>query len=175
MEQERMKCTECGEIKGITLFPRVKNGHPDRKLYCKKCSLRIAQQKIYARNQLAKQTNNLCLTCQKSLVGYMLNRKYCDSCMKGIERAWKKDSYIRNKKTYQTYFKEHKSEIYAKNREREHDRRKDIADRYVTKLLREKHGFTPEQLRTHPEIIEVKRLILKIKRECRTSQSSEKA
>jgi len=51
----------------------------------------------------------------------------------------------------------------------EANRRENVTDRYVSKLLREKNGFTIEQLKNNPSLLEIKRLIIKTKRICKTS------
>lgn len=176
---ENRQCSECGEVKEISSFPRKKNGHHARQSYCKTCSRRMTYEKSYVKvkleyekKQFAKQILNACLSCKAPLIGYMLNSKYCQSCKEEIRRVWKKNDYTKNRTTRLHYYKVNSIEVNGKNRIREQRRREEVTDRYVTKLLREKHGFTPEQLRDHPQIVEVKRLILKIKRACRTSQNS---
>ena len=176
---ENQTCSECGKVQEISSFPRKKNGHPARQSYCKTCSRRMTSEKSYSKvkqayeeKQLSKQTQNACLSCKAPLIGYMLNRKYCQSCKKEIRKVWKKRDYTKNRTAYLHYYKVNSIEVNGKNRIREQRRRAEVTDRYVTKLLREKHGFTTEQLREHPQIVEVKRLILKIKRACRTSQNS---
>jgi hypothetical protein len=57
-----------------------------------------------------------------------------------------------------------KESIRKKNAIKESERRKNLTDRYVKKLLYEKNGFSVEQIKNNPELIELKRLILKIKR-----------
>lgn len=61
--------------------------------------------------------------------------------------------------------------IYKKRKrvneaERERNETENLTDKYVIKLLREVSGLTSKEIRKYPELIEAKRLTLKIKRLC---------
>lgn len=187
----------CKEEKDLSNFGTYKKGQIIYiKGYCKKCAqvlrkrwiekqegkqkeynekYRPKTQERYNKRQLEKQTKNECLICKIPLIGHMLNRKYCDTCKPEIRKVWKNNDYIRNKSTYLQYYQENKEEIMKKEAVRNQKRRDEVADTYVRKLLREKHGYTIEQIKENPEIVEVKKIILKIKRVCKTSKTSEKA
>lgn len=179
------KCTQCHELKPFKEFGKDKTLKSGLRSYCKECSNRMRrdwikrnkhkEQEYYVkyRPKVAKkyrekkaelQKMNKCEICGDSLIGRALNTKYCKNCKPKIERVWNKEERIRNKETYKKHYIENKPIIMEKNRIINQKRRDDITDHYVRKLLREKSGFTTEQIEQNPELIEVKRLIIKTKR-----------
>jgi len=178
-------CSRCRFKKISTDFWKDKTSKSGLRSYCKECSYEIRQTWIhknkhkekeynakyrpatfekYKVNQLAKQENNKCTKCGCSLIGRQLLARYCKDCKSEIKKEWKKESYKRNIDTVIKYNSENRESINKKNAIREFNRRENLADRYITKLLREKNGFSVEQLKANPEIIEVKRIIIKTKR-----------
>jgi len=119
--------------------------------------------------QLTKQIENKCIKCNCSLIGRQLLSKYCFDCKVEIKKVWRNENHKRNINTAKNYFQKNKTEINNKTRLLEANRRENVTDRYVSKLLREKNGFTIEQLKNNPSLLEIKRLIIKTKRICKTS------
>jgi hypothetical protein len=152
-------CSKCKIEKSNLEFCKCKTGTLGLFAFCKKCVSEINKNK-----QLEKQKNNKCVICNIALIGRILSSKYCKECKKEIKKEWKRESYKRNIDTVIKYNLENKESIRKKDNIREFERRKNLTDRYVKKLLYEKNGFTVEQLKNNPELIELKRLILKIKR-----------
>jgi len=114
--------------------------------------------------QLVKRSENTCIMCGRSLSDKILSAKYCNECKELKRREWRKSDYEKHFDRYKKYYKANKSVINEKNRTREQRRRQYLTDRYIKKLLREKSGFTAEQIKQYPNLIEVKRLIIKTKR-----------
>lgn len=119
-------------------------------------------------NRLKKQENNKCNKCGCSLAGRPLNTKFCEICFIDIKKQVKRESYARCILTYQEYNKKHREVINEKYKKREKLKREDLADRYLIKLLIEKNGFSSDQVKENPELIELKKIILKTKRLCKT-------
>lgn len=181
------RCSCCGEIKpfyGFGIY-RSKMGKRNIRTYCKRCSMNMrnewaaknrdktkAYMEKYKPNilrkhkeaQLVKRSENTCVICGKPLLDKILNAKYCNECKALKRREWKKKDYEDNIDTYRKYYENNKLIINNKNRIREQRRRQYLTDRYIKKLLREKSGFTAEQIKQYPNLIEVKRLIIKTKR-----------
>lgn len=178
-------CTRCGLEKKTSDFGNDKTLKSGMRSYCKVCANDILRdwksrnkhksseyyQKYkskvlskYKDSQLKKQEANKCVVCGCSLIGRQLSAKYCHECHKEIKKQWKKDSYKRNIPTVLKYNSTHRDMININNRKNEQKRRDNLSDRYVVKILREKSGFTTEQIKNNPELIEVKRLIIKANR-----------
>ncbi len=178
-------CSKCGETKLSTEFGLSNKNLSGLKAQCRPCLnkgrqnwIRNNKDKSFEYNtkywpavlekrkqkQALKQENNKCQICGCSLIGRQLLARYCKEHKKVVVNEGKHESYARNVGTYRAYIEKHKPQINKENAKRELKRRENLTDRYVTKLLREKHGFTGAQLNDNPEIIEVKRLMLKTKR-----------
>lgn len=178
-------CSRCGFEKISTDYGKDKTLKSGLRSYCKKCACEMRKDWIiknkhkekeynkkyrhktiekYNEQQLIKQKSNKCLKCGCSLIGRQLLAKYCKDCKSEIKKEWKRESYKRNIDTLIKYNSENRDLINKKNAIREFERRENLTDRYITKLLREKSGFTVDQLKNNPELIEIKRLIIKTKR-----------
>lgn len=187
-----LECRLCKELKLISEYSKDRTRKTGLKSYCKKCSNKQRQNWIsknsnkikeynlkykdqvlekYYEKQKDKQEKNKCLKCNCSLIGRYLSAKYCVECKEQIKKEWKINSYKRNIITSIKYNKEHRKEINLKNASREQNRRDILTDRYITKILLEKNGFTVEQIKENRELIEIKRIIIKTKRLCKTSQN----
>lgn len=178
-------CTQCGNEKLSTEFGKDKQLKSGLKPYCKICASKMRKRWInknkhknkeyyvkyrpkaverYKDKQHIKQENNKCIKCGRALIGRQLLSKYCHVCKKEVIKEWKRESYKRNIDTVIKYNAEHREDINKKQAIREFNGRENLKDRYITKLLRERAGFTVDQLKENPEIIEIKRLIIKTKR-----------
>ena len=178
-------CSRCGLDKISTDYGNDKTSKSGLRSYCKMCACEMRKDWIsknkhkekeynkkyrpktiekYNERQLTKQEKNKCLKCGCSLIGRHLLARYCKDCKAEIKKEWKRDSYKRNIDTVKKYNSENRELINKKNAIREFERRENLTDRYITKLLREKSGFTVDQLKNNPELIEIKRLIIKTKR-----------
>jgi hypothetical protein len=183
-------CTKCKCKKELTEFVKDNSVKSGIKSYCITCNYQM-QKDWRAKNkdkvkqynqrsrpkvalkkkeiQLSKQIENKCIKCNCSLIGRQLLSRYCFDCKKEIKKEWKRESYKRCVDTYKNYNQKNKTEIRNKTRALETIRRENITDRYASKLLREKNGFTVDQIKNNPTLIEIKRLIIKTKRICKTS------
>jgi predicted Rdx family selenoprotein len=179
------KCTQCHELKSINDFGKDKTLKSGLRSYCKECSNRMRRDwmkrnkhkeqeynvkyrpkvaKKYREKKAELQILNKCEICGDSLIGRDLNTKYCKKCKPIIKAKWRKKDYEVNRQTYINNYIRNKPKIIEQNRIKNQKRRDNISDHYVRKLLREKSGFTVEQIEQNPELIEVKRLIIKTKR-----------
>ena len=186
------KCTKCGVEKDLADFGKNKSAKSGLRSYCKRCAYdmrndwshrndlkvkeyytryRPKQILKYNERQLEKQKQNKCLLCSESLIGRQLLSRYCHSCKKQIRRTLKKISYKRCIKTSNDYNIKFKSRIRHWQKTREQNHRDNLTDRYITKLLVEKHGFDLGFVKPNHELIESWRLIIKNLRLCKTSQN----
>jgi hypothetical protein len=190
-------CTKCNDKKEISEFQIKKGKHTSS---CKSCvyanhkiwllnnpeklkryrnNSQIWHSKKAEENRekkekivLEKKTKNLCRRCGTSLFDRILIAKYCPTCKKKEKNeVWNKNDYIKNKKTYQDYNKKNREKINLRDSKKEKAKREQIADRYVSKLLREKNGYTVAQLKENPELLEIKRILIQTKRLCKTSKN----
>ena len=93
---------------------------------------------------------------------------HCKKCSSIITKKWKDNNIEKAKESDKKYKIKNKlkiSEYYI-------NQRKYIDINYAKRMLRQS-GFTTEQINENPELIEVKRLIVKTKRLCKTLQNSE--
>lgn len=112
-----------------------------------------------------------CIMCKCPLINRTLNTKYCADCKKEVKREWSRIDYKKNRSTYDEWYKNNKDKVRIGRTKIEQRRRNNLSDRYIKRLLREKSGFTTDQIKDNPELIETKRIIIKTKRLCKTSQS----
>jgi len=183
-------CSKCKCEKQLTDFCKDNSVKSGLRSYCKSCNYLMqrnwieknkhkvkeynerSRPKVSAKKkaiQLTKQIENKCIKCNCSLIGRQLLSKYCFDCKVEIKKVWRNENHKRNIHTAKNYFQKNKTEINNKTRLLEANRRENVTDRYVSKLLREKNGFTIEQLKNNPSLLEIKRLIIKTKRICKTS------
>jgi hypothetical protein len=183
-------CSKCKCEKQLTDFCKDNSVKSGLRSYCKSCNYLMqrnwieknkhkvkeynerSRPKVSAKKkeiQLRKQIENKCIKCNCSLIGRQLLSKYCFDCKVEIKKVWRNENHKRNIHTAKNYFQKNKTEINNKTRLLEANRRENVTDRYVSKLLREKNGFTIEQLKNNPSLLEIKRLIIKTKRICKTS------
>ena len=108
----------------------------------------------------------------------------CKKCNNDKLKLWQKNNTEKVIKWSLTYKKNNPEKLkeskrkYKKNnpeklKEINTNQCKYIKTNYAKALLRSS-GFTTEQINENPELIEVKKLIIKTKRLCKTSQTSEK-
>jgi hypothetical protein len=178
-------CSKCKCEKYLTEFVKKSSCKDGLRSYCKNCNYQMQKDwrsknkdKVKQYNQrswpkvaskqkaiqLQKQIENKCVKCNCILIGRQLLSRYCFNCKKEIKKEWRRESYKRCIDTYKQYYEFNKIEIRNKTRLLEANRRANVTDRYASKLLREKNGFTVEQLKNNPLLIEVKKLIIKTKR-----------
>lgn len=97
---------------------------------------------------------------------------YCKECSKKSSNIRAKKYYKENRKKkldYAANYREINKDKIKKNRNfyrRKH--RANLQDCYVRELLVDKHNFSLEMLNENPELVENRRLIIKIKRKLKT-------
>ena len=162
---ESKKCTKCGEEKGVELFNRDRQKRDGRCPRCKVCTR--FERRIYIENNkdLIKQqkkneyNKNKSKYIYRSISNYNRNKDKVLSDSR-IYRAKNKEKISLRMKCYS---KKNMERIKKSNAERYATSCKNIDFRYLKRLLIG-DGFTREHISQHPELIELKRLIIKTKR-----------
>lgn len=184
---ETKKCKYCQKelTEDIVAIFR-KNGTVRRRNYCKKCAyeeykkwlsenqergkelanraakkFREKEKKIW----LEKRRNKTCITCGTKLIdaGNTL-AFYCVPCKKEKIKEWKRASYARNLDTVKKYNIKNKERIRKVQNSGAKKRRETLHSYYLRKTLKEKRGFTNEDIKQNPELIEIQKLIIQTKR-----------
>lgn len=97
---------------------------------------------------------------------------YCKECSKKVSNVNAKRNYKENRKKkleYAANYRETNKDKISRNRNfyrRKH--RANLKDCYVRELLVTRHNFSLEMLNENPELVENRRLIIKIKRKLKT-------
>lgn len=97
---------------------------------------------------------------------------YCKECSKRVSKVNASKNYKENRKKkleYAANYREANKEKISRKRNfyrRKH--RANLQDCYVRELLVDKHNFTIEMLNENPELVENRRLIIRIKRKLKT-------
>jgi|TARA_R110000851_G_scaffold315820_1_gene478584 uncharacterized protein (UPF0262 family) len=101
-------------------------------------------------------------------------RKYCNNCKNKITKDW----FDKNKDYKKKWRKEKPERVKQENRKRQkkHNKwsqksRDKLTDSYVIGQITKRSILTAEIVRKIPELIEAKKIIIKTKRLCKTSQN----
>lgn len=101
---------------------------------------------------------------------------YCKPCGRKSSNERAKDDYKKNKEKKLKYAKEYriknKDSIRVKKQVFRNKYIKELHDLYVMDLLRSKNGIPTKELRENPEIIELKRNLLMLKRKVYEKQNN---
>jgi hypothetical protein len=139
------KCGTCNEKKLLDCFFTHKRTKDGKYYQCKDCY------KLYTKSERFK------LYCKE----YQKTEKRKEY----IKKYTKSDVFLQYQKDYNK-----KPHIMAKNRLSDKRQKLDLIPSYLKAKLKQK-GFTNEQIKNNPEILEVQKLIIKTKRLCKTSQN----
>ena len=167
------KCSTCKREKSLDCFHNHKREKDGKQYQCKDCKKLISKnyKKSIAYKEYQKrykQTEN-CKNYQK---------KYAEKNKEKIKEYYKTEKHKEKIKQYQQSekYKQYKK-VYDKKDIIKENRKirvtKDIVnltDYYLNSRLRSK-GFSLEQIKNNPEILEVQKLIIKTKRLCKTLQN----
>lgn len=97
---------------------------------------------------------------------------YCKSCSNKVSNVNAKKNYKENRKKKleyaANYRQKNKVEISRKRNFYRRKHRANLQDCYVRELLVDKHNFSIEMLNENPELVENRRLIIRIKRKLKT-------
>ena len=169
------KCSKCGEELPLINFSKAKYGKDGVRGTCKKCesiSSKINAKKLKEINFNRKIDFNKtkkCIKCGEekpldkfpirldSISGFRGECKECYIAYKGFHKDYNPDE---GRKRYEKYHN-----LIKKCWRKRID---NFADNYITAILK-KQGFPSDQIT--PEIIEAKRLIIKIKRKTQQNES----
>ena len=101
-------------------------------------------------------------------------RAHCNDCKNEMTKNW----FNNNKGYKKQWRKENPNKVKQENKKRQnkhnkwHQKERDkLKDSYVVKLITKRSSLTAETVRKHPELIEVKKIIIKTKRLCKTLQN----
>lgn len=158
---ETKECSKCGEVKEVGEFTESKKCKNGISGTCKKCT------KEYNKKYRVK-------NCDKLL---QLKRKWIDDNRNHVNesnRKYKKENSEKEHKYKTNYNNANRKQVNEKNLNRYKYSCEHLGNMYVNSLLRQS-GFTTEQINENPELIEVKRLIIKTKRLCKTLPTLGKA
>mgnify|MGYP000288904371 CR=1 FL=1 len=107
---------------------------------------------------------------------YQENKKRLDSLNKSRNKVWREKNKLKLQRIAKEEYWDNKDEIlkkqkkyYSRQNARSRENTKNLTDGYLKKQLL-KMGYTRHQLRNEPRIIEVQRLIIKIKRELKKQE-----
>lgn len=184
---ETKKCKYCQKelTEDIVAIFR-KNGIVRKRNYCKKCAYE-AYRKWLSENQekgkelanraakkfrekekeirLKKRKDKKCITCGTNLIKSKNTLAlYCVPCKKERIKELKRASYARNLDTTREYNIKNKERIRKVHNLGAKKRRETLHSYYLRKTLKEKRGFTNEDIKQNPELIEIQRLIIQTKR-----------
>lgn len=135
------RCTKCKEVKSLDYFNKA-DKYKSRQYY-----------------------KSNCLKCAK-----IYYKKYRDKHKDSIKinhKKFREDNKDSLKETGLKYRIKYNSKILKK----ENISRKTLDDNYIIKQIRGTSKLKAKDIRKHPELIEAKRLIIKTKRLCKTSQN----
>lgn len=103
---------------------------------------------------------------------------YCQECSKEVSGMAAKISYIKNKQEKlfyaKNYRKENKDKIIADRKRFKKRQVSELQDCYIRELLIKKNRISPDFVEKNPEIIETKRLQLRLKRKLKEVQNGKK-
>ena len=151
MENLTKVCGKCKIEKTFDSFncnTKMKSGLSS---YCKICTKEKSARWYKENQERAKETSS---------VWYRVNKEI----VRSQSSEWKKTNPENVKKHHSNYRLKHPEKIKAQGSKQIES----LQDRYIRKKL--KRGNLPEQLITDPEIIEIKRLTIKIHRLCKIQE-----
>lgn len=159
---ESKKCSKCGKVKDVGEFYNKKSRKDGKSSHCKCCS---------SESVMKWRKNNP----EKVYESELKWRKSNPEKVKKSKLKWDRTNKEKKKCTYEKWRKSNIEKLNEKNTIwRKNNPGKVIDyDFYYIQLLKDS-GFTTEQINENPELIEIKKLIIKTKRLCKTLQTSEK-
>jgi hypothetical protein len=171
------RCSTCNESKPIDSFSnhkRTKDGKyyqckDCKKLVCKNYSKSIVYKDYQKKYRQTENRKNYQKNYQKNY-----RKKYAEKYKEYNKEYQKTDKFKQYQqsekyKNYKTSY-DKKNEVKKARNIRTFKDRENLSDYYIRNNLKQK-GYTPEQIKQHPEILEVQKLIIKTKRLCKTSQN----
>ena len=138
-------CRTCNQSKTLDSFSTHKRTKDGKYYQCKDCY------KLYIKSERYKQYH------------------------KEYQKTEKRKEYIKNytkSDVFLQYQREHnkKPHIKAKNRLSDKKQKLDLIPSYLKSKLKQK-GFTNEQIKNNPELLEIQKILIKTIRLCKTSQN----
>ena len=132
---------------------------------CTKCKSEKDESEFHKHKLCKNGINSVCILCAK------IQREKFKVLNPDIVKKWKKQDYERHKDNYRTLSKKHsKSESYKRYRvELKKARIVTLYSPYVHEKLKQR-GFTTQQIKDHPELIDILKIIIKTKRAIKNLQ-----
>jgi hypothetical protein len=163
-KQITKKCTTCNCEKPLTEFHKRKDCKDGLKSACRECLNKISSKyREKYKNENIKNDNLSSKERHESN-----NEKRIRN--NNYKYKWMKNNPYLMRKFRKTYSEKHKEEI--RNREREY--RLNLTDGYIIKKLSQQLYIKSAELYKYPELIEIKKIMLKTKRLCKTLENSDK-
>lgn len=150
-------CIKCNQEKCINEFVKNKQCKDGITGTCKQCA------REYYKKYRDKNHDKL----------LQLKRKWIDNNRNHVNesnRKYKKENSEKERQYKTNYNNANREQINKKNMDRYTYDCEHLGNMYISSLLRQSR-FTTEQINENPELIEVKRLIIKTKRLCETLQN----
>lgn len=108
----------------------------------------------------------------KSRCKICAHNDYCENkeILKQRNRKWRLDNYEKVALIHQEYRKKNKDYCRTLSRNAKLRKTESLTDYYIKQQMRKK-GYTSDQLQLNPELINIQRIIIQIKRQCKTSKN----
>ena len=173
---ESKKCTKCGEVKPYGMFGKDKSRKDGIAFNCKECEklrqieyafrnpekrkacykkYRESNREIVRASQIRHRENNY----EKIKSRKIQHRKNNKATYAIYEKKYRDNNRLKVRRSSLDYFYRNKDRIT----EITNSKIEGLHTSYLTSRLR-KDGFSLEHIKAHPELIEIKRLIIKTKR-----------
>ena len=157
---ETKRCSKCGKEKELDKFPIYnRNNKCHLKSYCKECAVKMTKEWRNANPERVKELKNKWYKENPEKVREMKNKWVSDNREKSraIKHKWERANIEKVKIKNEKWKRDNPDKVNAARKKR----RLKCVDSYIRDILIE-HGFPKDQIT--PEIIELKRMIIKTKR-----------
>lgn len=171
---EFKRCSKCGDIQDISAFSNDRARKGGKRIHCKLCVIREKNKRYWENNREELRESN-----KKYSKRYYENNK--EKIKESRKRYWENNKeeireknkiYRKNNKeeireSQKRYYENNKEEIREANKTYQENNKEKIreSDSYMRYLIRLPKEFCPN------ELIELKRICIKIKRECLDSSN----
>ena len=155
------KCTKCGEVKALDLFSNRKTGKDGKNSQCKECAKEATREWRLENPEKAREATRkwYLKNVEKERERFREWRLENPEKVREATRKWR----LENPEKARERFRKWRLENPEKVREYGREWRDSLSDGYVTSLLKAS-GLPPEIIEDNPEIVELKRLQIKLNR-----------
>lgn len=180
MEQTKV-CTKCGVEKEINCFTKQKGGKDGIRSYCKECaSISIKAYRSENKDIVNKKKKQWADLNKDKMKGYMktyrkMYRKNNSKRLAEKNKEWELKNPEKHKeirlKIYKNYNEKNRERIKLRLSKKNSEYVRQLKEPYIKGLLKGK-GFTDAQIYSNPELLEIQKLNLKIKRYVKSKQQN---